>query len=347
MRVAEKSLPRATHEPKPILVAPGASIVGGDHAVPEIREAIVAADPLAVSQACRGTQTSSADGEYDGRGQGFPEAQRRTAPPVYDHKRYEDLRFAAETFEGHMKLRIATANRMGIKKDGAKTKTPRVADPLPWIPAYERLAAVEHELSLILGRVYRRDVEPEIVAWQRTTTGVGEHQLARLLGIIGHPVHSRRHHWEDDPSGKHVCIDDGPFDRRVSDLWSYCGVGDPARKRRKGMSQEDAMSSGRSAAASIIHEIARSCVKAAGGVGKHGKAVALSPYRALYDEARSRYAPRSAADAGTWAKHEPHVYPSTCDEERCKHCDNASVRLVAKAILRDLWIVAHDAELAS
>lgn len=104
--------------------------------------------------------------------------------------------------------------------------------------------------------------------------------------------------------------DDGT-PRTVSQLWSYCGYGDAAKqKRRKGQKSNwspDAKMRG--------YLVACSCIKQR-----------ESPYRAVYDAAREAWADRETTDL---------------------HKHNHALRMVTKAVLRDLWIEAkrlHEGE---
>ena len=252
-------------------------------------------------------------------------ATGETSPPVADG--YRELRVWAEMFEDAQKARIAARNR--AERGGV--------DPVVYAAHIDALERSEHSCGLALRRCYRRVVSPEIVAWQRSATGIGEHLLARLLGTIGHPVRTEKHHW-DCVKGERILVSDGPFSRRMSDLWSYCGHGDSSRKRERGMSAEDAAALGNPRAKVLVHLLAESCVKFKGGdladaaPNGNGQAKdrsttsddppsrAASPYRPVYDEARARYASKEEWTPG--------------------HQHAAALRLVGKEILRDLWLVA-------
>lgn len=88
--------------------------------------------------------------------------------------------------------------------------------------------------------------------------------------------------------------------RTISQLWSYCGYA-PGQKRKKGVK-----SNWNSIAKMRAFLCAESCIKQ-----MH------SPYWKVYDEARSNWADRDVIDG---------------------HKDIHAKRLVAKAILKDLWI---------
>jgi len=208
-----------------------------------------------------------------------------------------ELRVWAEMFEDAQKARIAATNR--AERGGVA--------PDPYVAQLEHLAHAEHQLALAMRRHYRKVVPEQIVTWQKETPGIGEHLLARLLGVIGHPVHTRLHRWEGEGKER-VLVDLGPMDRRVSDLWSYCGYGDPNRKRKKGMSAEDAAGLGSPRAKTIVHLLAEACMKQR-----------TSPYRAVYDDGREKYEARDWTDG---------------------HRHAAALRLTGKEMLKDLWRVA-------
>lgn len=211
---------------------------------------------------------------------------------------YLILRVWAEMYEDAQKARIACANRIG--RGGV--------DPLPYMAQLKALEAAEHGVALAMRRCYRASIDPEVVTWQKATRGIGEHLLARLLGIIGHPVHTTAHHWEDKGAERKL-IDDGPMERSVSQLWSYCGHGDATRKRRAGMTAEEAAATGNPRAKMVVHLIAESVVKARG------------PHRVFYDERRM-----DTVDRG-WTP---------------MHSHNDALRILGKAILKDLWLASRD-----
>ena len=221
---------------------------------------------------------------------------------------YHELGIWAAMLEDMQKLRIATANRVALGKEGRKTNAAVDVDPKQYAAHLGELEGEEHNVALEMRRCYRRSVNPEIVAWQKATPGIGEHLLARLLGVIGDPVHTTRHHWEGNGDGR-VLVDDGPYERRVSDLWSYCGHGDATRKRRKGMDKDEAAALGSDQAKMLTRLLAVSCMRCR-----------QSPYRATYDTRRTL-----TADREEWTP---------------LHQHNDALRLTGKAILRDLVLVS-------
>lgn len=219
------------------------------------------------------------------------------SPTPDDLAPYRHLRVVAEMFWDVQGARKSIGNRIS-RAD---------IDPAFFDPTFEAAQQAEKVCRRELRRMYRQVVDPEIIAWQKSTRGIGEHLLATLLGVIGHPVWTERFAWEGKRSDRHL-VTLGMYERRVSDLWSYCGHGDPTRKRAKGMTAEDAAKLGSPRAKTIVYLLACAQIKSTGY------------YRPVYDAARAKY-----ADREDWSD---------------MHRHNASLRIVGKEILKDLWIVA-------
>lgn len=230
---------------------------------------------------------------------------------------WAELRTAAEMFFDAQEFRKGCQSRI---RSGS----------IPEINYQEQLDVAERSEASFknyLNDVYKRVVPESIREWQSRARGVGEHLLARLLGVIGHPVHTTQHKWVGEGDDRELVVV-REFDRRVSDLWSYCGHGDPERKRRKGMSAEDAAACGRPEAKMLTHLIAEGTVKA--GVRKHDDAptewtwdsrYGISKYGELYQERRiETYKNRD------WTP---------------GHCQNDALRIVGKEVLKDLWLAAQ------
>jgi hypothetical protein len=189
---------------------------------------------------------------------------------------YADLRLLARMHSFTQKARLA-------KESMVRSAAVDVAFIEPVMEA-ER--ANEEQLVKALRATMRTTVPQEILDWQKSSPGVGEHLLARLLGVIGDPYVAFPRYWREGTTKedrKRVLVEGDPFIRRVSDLWSYCGHGDPTRKLRKGMTQRDAMALGSPEAKMILHLIAESTMKQV----RNGEAV--GEYRRIYDESRDRY----------------------------------------------------------
>jgi hypothetical protein len=204
------------------------------------------------------------------------------------------------------------------------------------------IAALEHQATLNLGRAMRRH---PLGPWVKAQLGVGEKQAARLLAAIGDPYWNTLHNRP----------------RTVSELWAYCGLhvirvdqwtsntqvdcvgaeqtGNPdhrspdnhmtgvgvAARRRKG---EKANWS--TAAKMRAWNIAGSMLKAGN--------------RELYDQRKAATEGRVHATpcirCGPSGKP---AQPGTPWSDGHRHAD--ALRIVSKALLRDLWLVARDIHL--
>lgn len=250
-----------------------------------------------------------------------PPAMPRTTPnvaaPVVDPLLYIHV----TTLNDLEQQRVATQNRhsaltriesgWGLPETHPDVK--RMAD------LADALLVLEHQAELALGRALRRcPLHP----WIKQQIGLGDRQVARLLGEIGDPYWNMR--------------DERP--RTVSQLWAYCGLhvlpasqlgtddrlslaggddgGNPghggtvahhgdagvAARRRRG---ERANWS--SPAKTRAYLIATSCIRHAS-----------SPYRDVYDQRRNH----TATTHPDWTP---------------GHSHNDALRITSKAILRDLW----------
>lgn len=215
-------------------------------------------------------------------------------------------------------VRMAMANRLrqfeGSESFGDIERLRAVLDGM---------AKLEHDVVLHVQRAMRAH---PLGPWVKRSKGVGEKQAARLLAAIGNPYWNSLH---DRPR------------RGPAELWAYCGyhvlpaaghgssgpqglhagggqpsatltdqsindtqvvaVGGVAPKRRKGQ-----RSNWNGAARTRAYLVAESCMKSPGG-----------EYRAVYDAGRAKYLELPAG-----------------------HAHNRALRLVAKAVLRDIWIEA-------
>lgn len=228
----------------------------------------------------------------------------------------------------------------------------------------ESLAAVEKQAISQLQSHMRRSVWGP---WLKQATGVGEKQLARLLGEIGDPYWNTLH----------------MRPRMVSELWAYCGFHTLAASHSTGDTQsvnaggtklptgqvlretQDGFASGtqlpvgqsrpeihssptdggprtapkrqRGQKANWSEEarkrawlIATSCVKAPAG----------SKYRTVYDETRAKYA--DAVHKTPCVRCGPKGKPAEIGSLLPPaHQHARALRAIAKEVLRDLWIEAR------
>lgn len=234
------------------------------------------------------------------------------------------LILAAQALDDLESTRIANENRLRSLRDvyglAGSTQEAEAAGLV------DGLAALEHQATLSLQRALRRH---PLGPWVKRTVGVGEKQGARLLAAIGDPYWNSLH---DRP-------------RLVSELWAYCGYhvlragGDSAQARSdtqcSGAGVAPARARGQRAnwnaeAKSRVWLIAGSCIKQA-----------TSPYRPVYDEGRERYA--DAVHQAECRRCGPSGHPAGVGTPLSPgHQHARAIRLVSKAILRDLWIEARD-----
>lgn len=253
---------------------------------------------------------------------------------------YAELRIWAEMLDDAMKTRIGAKNR------AERGDLPGSEDI--FLGHVALLESAEDECAKQLHRCFRRVAPASVIAWQKSALGVGEHLLSRLLGHIGHPIATVPKHWEGKGKGARVLVEGEAFHRNVSQLWSYCGHGDPSRKRKAGMTADEAMSLGKPLVKALVHLMAEGAIKAGVRVPEEHKGsepsvatrTALSPYAAVYLSARDQYATRTHADV--CVRCGPSGKPAQPGSPWSKaHQHAAALRLVGKTILRDLWVEAR------
>jgi hypothetical protein len=155
----------------------------------------------------------------------------------------------------------------------------------------EQLAEMERLAVRDLERAMR---EHPLGPWVKRTVGVGAKQAARLLAAMGDPL------WNGAA--------DRPR-RGPAELWAYCGFR-PGQGKRKG---QDPRFNHRAKMRAFL--VAESCIK-----HRH------SPYRAVYDRERAKWAEREVSDG---------------------HKHAHALRVVAKEILKDIWNEAVEVRTAS
>jgi len=236
--------------------------------------------------------------------------------------RFDRLRVFAECYTDAQQFRISIGNRVG----GAARR--HIAVPPDSIdPILDVAARSEAEWKKALRNAYRVEVPEPIRRWQAESRGIGEHGLARLLGTLGHPVLAFPHYRDN---GELVGGD--PYLRNVGKLWAYAGFGDPTLRRRRGMAADDALALGNQRLKTLVWLLAVAAMKQ-GDTTVPGHTTSETHrrsaggdtpvpdtrlgYRGIYDQGRARYATRD------WTAGHQHA---------------AALRLVAKAILKDLWI---------
>jgi hypothetical protein len=230
------------------------------------------------------------------------------------------LRILARTLDDIEQVRIMVGNRIGalVREHGGT------------LPHLEEILGEgrrwEHVTKLELVRVWRKD---PLAPWAHGVRGLGELSIARLIGELGDPSVGSVGHWETRGHQSHdahdgnaplerVWVVDAHYDRSVSQLWQYCGVGDPKRSRlAQGATQAEILARGNPRIKKQLYLIATAMLKAGN--------------RAVYDEARERYAER------VHSKPCPQCRAKTGDPWKPGHQHAAALRKVAKEFLKELW----------
>ncbi len=278
----------------------------------------------------------------------IPAATPRSDPPaqgMYDPM----LALLADVLDDLERTRIANENRLrqltrdeddsdGINRGfGLTADQPQVASVLSLVNG---LAAMEHQATLALQRAVRQH---PLGGWIRTTAGVGEKQGARLLAAIGDPYWNSLHNRP----------------RTVSELWAFSGY----HVLRTGQLLFDThmsdVGAGQRSGGGDIGQVGRDDHEAAVGVAPtrargqranwsptakmRAYLVAeacmkcrQSPYRAVYDDTRLKYA--DAIHNVECRRCGPSGKPASVGSPLSDgHKHARALRAVAKEVLRDLW----------
>jgi hypothetical protein len=233
-----------------------------------IRKAIPIADAPVVEQISPShTRIDTHLGSAGGSNLGQTTTTNGAIPIIRSSLSDPTLNTLAAHFSDTEQIRIATANRLRIltldeaDKDGVMrgwqlTEThPSVEALRAQLEAFEKL---EKEMEKALAKQLKTH---PLHPWIKSQTGLGDKQMARLLGVIRDPYWNELHQRP----------------RTVSELWAYSGlhvIDGQGAKRRKGQ-----QSNWSAEAKTRIYLIAVSCIKQS-----------KSPYRAVYDDRRAHTA---------------------------------------------------------
>ncbi len=227
------------------------------------------------------------------------------------------LALAADVLDDAERTRIANENRLrqltrseadsdgeerGFGLDESHPDVARLA------ALVDMLKKIEHQAGLNLNRLLRQH---PLGPWVKAQKGIGEKQAARLLAVIGDP-------YVNEQTGEI---------RTVSQLWSYCGHGDPSRRKFKGMTQADLFTLGNPVAKSRVWLISCAVLKAQG------------PLSVVYYDRKA--ATEGRLHAATCVRCGPSGKPALEGSpwsDAHRHAD--ALRITGKTILRDLWLEA-------
>lgn len=122
-----------------------------------------------------------------------------------------------------------------------------------------------------------------------------------------------------------------PYERSLRQLWAYCGLGDPLRKRARGMDADEALALGRPELKMLCFLMAEATMKQKGKGGR---------YRDVYELRRAVTVDRvHAVDCvrcGPSGRPKPVGTPWSP-----AHQFADALRVVSKEIVRDIWLAAR------
>lgn len=229
------------------------------------------------------------------------------------------LRLAADSLFDIEQLRIATENR--IRSLGEIEGWEASPSAGRWQGYLESLHALETTMTKEMVQALRAH---PLGPWVRRTVGIGEKQGGRLIALLGDPAWN---YAEDRPR------------RGPAELWAYCGYV-PGQRRRRGeranWSAEAKMRAFLCAEAALKAGVRKldGCDDTDGYDLAHR--TAITPYGGLYLDARAKHA--DAVHTEPCAQCGPAGHPAEVGSPlSLKHQHMRAVRVVAKAILRDLW----------
>lgn len=270
---------------------------------------------------------------------------RRTNPGSWT-----ELRQLAEMFNDAQEVRVAFENRIGMSADGKERKNIATVDAYVFEPLLQRYKEAETLLAREMTECYRVTVPDQVRKWQESTAGIGDHTLARLLGITGDPRMAHPKHWEvtlnpAEGEPKRILVEGAPHARSIGQLWQYCGHGAPKRKPVKDSPEAQAvlMSNGSPDAKKLVYLMAAAQVKTN---AKNG-----SGYRDVYDAVKDKYLDRThTSDCAGGFFNNMYVkcktgpdkaYAVAGDPFQKSHVHAIALRITGKEILRDLWLAAE------
>jgi len=305
------SLP-AIAQPKPSRPSPVANLLDSGQRNADTQRAVAAVDLLATGHSALDTQKVPAGSDTPP-----PTHPSDQTPPIADPGAWVELRICADLFWRAQEERKAVANLL------------RHTDPDYFGEHLARLEVTEHAALLMMRRCYRRVALPELRAWQKASRGVGEDSFARILGHLGDPYIATPHRWEGTGAARVLLVGE-PYVRTVSQLWSYCGHGDPLRRPKKGMTADEAAALGNPGLKMLVHLQAEWCMKSGGVYRDVYDAVRLAAADKVHAVPCVRCGPsgKPAAEGSPWSKGHQHAH---------------ALRLTGKAILRDMWLTRHNA----
>lgn len=255
-----------------------------------------------------------------------------------------DLQILADQINDLETFRIACGNqlevmtRVGVDADGKQRGFGMPKDSaavMLQVELVENLKRVEDQAVKLLQKELKRS---PLGPWVLNQPGIGFKTMARLLASIGDPYWNERH---DRP-------------RLVSELWSYCGYGDPASQRKvKGQVVNWSPEAKMRAFLCIeptTKMLRKPCHSVKGEDGLvietiHAESCSCSPWRRIYDAEKARYKDslHTLECARCTSKGQPAAPVGS--PRKAAHINQIAIRNTTKQMLKALWIEAkrlHD-----
>jgi hypothetical protein len=293
-----------------------------------------------------------------------PVDPRSASVPIVAAGRPEDvvLAITADLLDDLEKVRIATENR--VRSLGQVKGLDGTAEADRMAGMVDGIKQLEHDAELELKRAMRaHPLGPAVKAMR----GVGDKQAGRLLAAIGDPyIHSvtgqpRRVSQLWAYAGYHVLRSgqSGP-DAQVAPAGAdtsqggdaghpgtdtqapHAGVAPSRARGQRANWNDDAKMRAFLVAESCLKQLRKPCVKPDGQAwAEHVDGCQCSPYRIIYDDGRRKYA--EAVHSVACKRCGPAGKPAAAGSPLSEgHKHARAIRLISKAVLRDLWIAGRD-----
>lgn len=236
-------------------------------------------------------------------------------------------------------LRKAVNNRLGAMTRSTADKDDKVRglglpEDDPMVINQKALAdALEAAEKITVKEIEKYVKKSPYASFVANNLGMGAKTVGRLLGALGDPyiavVHVRDN--KGELTGEKIIRT-----RTLRELWAYSGYAvdnGEARRRKAGMSQEDAFGLGNPQTKMRAFLLAESAMKA--GKGK----VVGNKFRLIYEAERLHY--ENAVHETECKRCGPSGKPAQPGSPLSLAHQNArALRKVSKEILRDLWLIA-------
>jgi len=229
------------------------------------------------------------------------------------------LRWLTDHLSHLEKTRIAINNRLMAIRAGGELPLPELIDQQAFMDV---VMAEEKRATKRLETAMQDHPYGPFVA---NVPGLGYKTIGRLVGIVGDPYWHPEH---DRP-------------RTVSELWAYCGLNPTAPPAMRGMTQQDARARGNRQARAMLYVISSVVIRYDNVYREvYDKRRAHTIERIHVTNCRNTIVPRAHAPAGSngCATTAHPEWGATGSPWRKGHQHSDGLRVVAKTLLKDLWL---------